>query len=241
VKHNPRSDLGDLTELRTSISDWGILNPLLVVKTAVGFELLGGHRRLECAKQLALTHVPCRIVKTEEPEVIKILDNIMREDVAPEDLCIGLKRLLAAFDGNKSALARAISKSPSYVNRAVKAADLIESGLCARAHSKLSLRALFDLATAENPTAALTAALEDTSDAIRQAKSAASTPGTKPTRRPSGALPGGRAVAQAVSFRETTTGGFTVRINFDPARTPPETRVDIVTRLEEILRRLKSS
>jgi ParB family chromosome partitioning protein len=92
ITQNPRSDLGDLTELKDSIATRGILTPLLVAKTNAGVELLGGHRRLQCAKDLGLTTVPCRVVETGEPEVIKLLDNIMREALSPQDECLALKR-----------------------------------------------------------------------------------------------------------------------------------------------------
>src|SRR4051794_25866789 len=67
VKQNPRSDLGDLSELKHSILERGVLNPLLVAKVGDRWELLGGNRRLECAKQIGMTDVPCRLVTTEEP------------------------------------------------------------------------------------------------------------------------------------------------------------------------------
>jgi ParB family chromosome partitioning protein len=243
VTHNPRTDLGPLDELRESVAARGILNPLLIRNTAAGTELLGGHRRLQCARDLGLTHVPCRLVETDEPEVIKLLDNNSAETLSPTDVCLGLKRLLPAFAGNKSALARAVSKSPSYVNKAVRAAELIEAGLCARSQSELSLRALFDLASAEDPQAALDAAPEANAEAIRSAKaSAAVAQNGKPPRQPSGALPGGRSISQAFQLRERRGGtAFSLRINFDAEKTAPETRADIISKLEAIVERLKGS
>lgn len=59
----------------------------------------------------------------------------------------------------------------------------------------------------------------------------------KPKRQSSGALPGGRAISQAVHFRERKDGtAFTLRVNFDKEMTVPETKAEIVRRLEEILR-----
>jgi ParB/RepB/Spo0J family partition protein len=236
VTTNPRSHIGDLNELKESIKINGILNPLLVAKTHDGFQLLGGHRRLRCAQDLGLTHVPCRIVVTEEPDVVKLLDNIMREDLDPEDLCLSLKRLLTNFGGNKSALARAVSKSPSYVNRAVKAAELIEAGLFTREQRPLSLRALFELAMSENPRAALETAAEDNGDAVSQTKAGNS---SQPRRQSSGALPGGRAIAQALKLRMTKGGSFNLRINFHPEQTPTASREEIVKTLETLLARLR--
>jgi ParB family chromosome partitioning protein len=235
IKTNPRSNLGDLTELKDSIADRGILNPLLVINTLAGWELIGGHRRLECARELGMVDVPCRVVVSNEPEIIKILDNIMREALSPQDECIALKRLLSAFAGNQSALARALSKSPSYVNRAVRAADLIESGLCAGA--QLSKTALMELADSPDPRSVLAAAADGTKEAIRQARADIE----DKARRQSGPLPGGRSVAQTFHFRERRDGkAFSLRVNFDAEKTPPGTREEIIRKLEAILVRLRS-
>jgi ParB family chromosome partitioning protein len=240
VRQNPRSDLGDLSDLQASIAYRGILNPLLVTNTQSGVELLGGHRRLQCAKALGLEAVPCRIIDTNEPEIIKLLDNVMRESLSPKDECLALKRLLPAFDGNKSALARALSKSPSYVNRAVRAAELIEAGLFAGeqiADRQLSKSALFELAMASDPQAVLASAADGKKESIRQARAGAS---EKSGRKASGPIAGGRAVAQALCFRETKSGGFAIRVNFDPSRTPEAARIEMVKVLETLLAKLKA-
>lgn len=233
ITSNPRSTVGDLDELRESIKANGILNPLLVAKTPEGFQLLGGHRRLECAKNLGLAHVPCRIIDTEKPEMIKLVDNVIREELSPEDECLALKRLLPAFDGNKSALARAISKSPSYVNRAVKAAWLIENGLCAGA--QLSKTALLELADASDPKAVLLAATDGKKESIREGVRA-----NLNGRKASGPIAGGRAVAQALQFKQSKLGGFRLKINFSPERTPPAFREEIIRTLERLLSDLKN-
>lgn len=237
IKQNPRTGLGDLAELKNSIADKGILNPLLVAKTATGWELLGGHRRLECAKLLGLANVPCRVVRTDEPEVIKLLDNIMREMLSPQDECLALKRLLPRFDGNKSALARALSKSPSYVNRAVRAADLIESGLCAGA--QLSKTALMELADSPDPEGVLRAAADNTKESIRRAREEIA--GSKTERNELSATSSEKETAKTVQYRERRDGSaFTLRITFDAKKTGPETKAEIVRHLEGILARLKT-
>lgn len=232
VTTNPRSNIGDLNDLKESIKINGILTPLLVAKVHDGFQLLGGHRRLQCAKNLGLDHVPCRIVETDKPEAIKLVDNIIREALSPEDEFRALKRLLPAFDGNKSALARAVSKSPSYVNRAIKAAGLIESGLCAGA--QLSKTALMELADATDPKATLAAASDGRKESIREARRNGGQP-----RKASGPVAGGRFVSGAIKYRETKGKAWSLKVNFDPERTPPDTKTAIIKRLESVLQILQ--
>jgi ParB family transcriptional regulator, chromosome partitioning protein len=55
---NARGDLGDLTELRTSIAAMGILTPVIVEPVGADrYRLIEGHRRHACAKALGFTHI----------------------------------------------------------------------------------------------------------------------------------------------------------------------------------------
>jgi hypothetical protein len=64
----------------------------------------------------------------------------------------------------------------------------------------------------------------------------------KPPRQLSGALPGGRLIAQAGQYQERKGGqAFSLRINFDAVATPPGIREEMIRRLEEILAKLKSA
>ena len=232
ISQNPRTDLRDLAELKNSIADRGILNPLLVAKTPAGFELLGGHRRLECAKLLGITDVPCRVVTTDEPEVVKLIDNVLHQALSPIDEIAAVARLAAMFNGNQVELAKALGKSKSYVSRCLKAAMLPDVS-CAGA--TLSKSALFELADALDPTAALAAAIDGKRSSIREAR-ADSEPG-KPPRRLSGPIAGGR-YADPVKFRETKTG-WTLRVIWDPDRAPVGAKEALTATLERLLARLK--
>lgn len=53
-----RTTLRQLSKLKASIEEYGILQPLLITNNN---ELIDGHRRLECAKLLGITTVPCVI------------------------------------------------------------------------------------------------------------------------------------------------------------------------------------
>ena len=58
--HNPRTDLGHLTELTDSIRAVGVLEPLIVTPTDDGGHmLLFGHRRRAAAIAAGLATVPC--------------------------------------------------------------------------------------------------------------------------------------------------------------------------------------
>lgn len=233
---NIRRDLGDLEELATSLAEHSVLQPLIVTKTARGFELVAGHRRLEAAKIAGLTEVPVRIVGADENQiaVLRLVENLIRENLSGADEVTAVAKLAVMFP-DQVQLAKAIGKSKSYVSRCLKAAKLLDHVSCAGATRALSKSALFELADADQPEMAAKGLVSGTKLAAREAKNATS-------RKPSGPIQGGRYVTGAIHFRENEkTRAFSLRINYDPERTPPATKVELVRRLQDILRRLTIS
>lgn len=57
--HNIRAELGDLTELTSSIADLGVVTPVTVYQPAAGrWVVLAGHRRVEAAGRAGLVTKP---------------------------------------------------------------------------------------------------------------------------------------------------------------------------------------
>jgi ParB family chromosome partitioning protein len=85
-----RKDLGDLDGLAASMRDspCGMLQPILVSKVMDKFKLRAGHRRLEAAKLLGWTTVPCIIVKLEnalDALIAERDENTCRKDFTPSE------------------------------------------------------------------------------------------------------------------------------------------------------------
>lgn len=103
--HNPRRDLGDLTELADSIRAQGIRQNLLLVPHEVidgalredRYVAIIGHRRLAAAKLAGLTEVPAAIDPglTAAGQVeLMLLENIQRSDLTPVEEAQGYQDLL---------------------------------------------------------------------------------------------------------------------------------------------------
>lgn len=76
-----RRDLGDLTELKFSITESGILNPVLVDEH---YELVAGERRIRACAELGLATIPARIMPGLSPEdklMIEFFENIGRKQL----------------------------------------------------------------------------------------------------------------------------------------------------------------
>jgi len=93
----PRSvfDSTRLEELANSIETHGIIQPLLVRRKGVNYELIAGERRLRAAKLAGLAEVPAIIQDHADDRILEIalIENIQREDLNPMETAQALERL----------------------------------------------------------------------------------------------------------------------------------------------------
>lgn len=131
-KLNIRKKPGDVTELAQSISEQGILEPLVVRPVGDRFEVIIGSRRLEAAKVGKLKRVPAIVKRMTEEEAIiaSLVENIQRRDLEPEeeyDAIVGLRKLNPILYGSAERVARVIGKSRRYVEDHIAAVEAIRS------------------------------------------------------------------------------------------------------------------
>ncbi len=129
---NVRRSPGDVGDLMQSISEKGILEPLLVRPVEDRYELIVGSRRFEAAKRLGLKEVPAivRAMGDEDALIVSLVENVQRKDVEPEeeyDALMKLKKLNPALYSTVDQLARAIGKSRSYVEDRVAAVETVRT------------------------------------------------------------------------------------------------------------------
>lgn len=233
VGENIRTEVGNIEELAESIREHGLLQPLVVRKDGSTFSLVAGHRRLMALKHLDIKEAPVRIHVADENQahVVRLIENIQREELSGAEEVMAVAKLLPMFDGNQSALCRALGRSKSYVSRCIKAADLIRSGVVPT--SQLSKSILFELADSSDPQQAfreLASKAKPTVKSVRQIEG----------RRASGPIPGGLAVDRVLKFSERRDGrGFTLRVHFDFDRSSEGDRNRLLNRLREIIDRLE--
>ena len=95
----PRTQFDDeaLASLAASIREVGILQPLVVRRTADSrFELIAGERRLRAAKAAGLATVPVVLRDSEDADLLReaLIENIHREDLNPIEQAEAFKALL---------------------------------------------------------------------------------------------------------------------------------------------------
>lgn len=128
----PRVEIGDLTELTSSIRDKGVLEPLLV-KPVTGVSgrwmIIAGERRWRAARAAGLREVPCIEMDVDDRAVaeIALIENMQRKDLTPWEEADGLAALCERFGYTHEEVARKVGKSRSSVTESLSIATLPEA------------------------------------------------------------------------------------------------------------------
>ncbi|NQU40417.1 MAG: ParB/RepB/Spo0J family partition protein [Lentisphaerae bacterium] len=137
---------GALAELAASISQRGVLQPLLVRAMGDGYELMAGERRLRAAIQAGLADVPVIVMEAADEEALEValVENLQREDLNIVEIADGYQLLLDRFSLTHEQVAERVSCSRSAVTNALRIRDLPEpikvllaDGSLSAGHAKL--------------------------------------------------------------------------------------------------------
>jgi ParB/RepB/Spo0J family partition protein len=126
---NVRKSVGDITELKLSIEEQGILEPLLVRPVKNRFEIVIGSRRYEAAKALGLRKVPVIIKPMDDTEALSLslVENIQRSDLELEEEAEGVLKLMKLDPkrfANTKSVAKALGRSETAVRELLDAYEL---------------------------------------------------------------------------------------------------------------------
>lgn len=126
--HNPRKtfDPSQLEELKASIREHGIIEPLMVrPKGNSRYELVVGERRLRAARELGLEHVPVVVRELTDEQMLDIMlaENLQRVDLNPIEEAHHLKRVLEVGKLTQTELGRRVGKSQEWVSQRLRLAE----------------------------------------------------------------------------------------------------------------------
>jgi ParB family chromosome partitioning protein len=108
-----------LRELSQSISQTGVLQPVLIRKDEKGkIFLVAGERRLKAAKMAGLENIPA-ILTTGNPLEISLIENLQREDLKPLEEAEALGRMVQQYGYTQDRLAKALGKAKSTISEAL--------------------------------------------------------------------------------------------------------------------------
>lgn len=166
IRPNPRQPrreipAGDLDELRASIRQHGVLQPLVVTpaEDGSGFFLIAGERRLQASRLAGLTEVPVVIRLADERLSLELalVENLQREDLDPLEAAEGYRQLVEDFGLSHEEVATRVGKSRAAVSNTLRLLRLPATVRQAIASGKLTeghARPLLSLPTAQAQSAA---------------------------------------------------------------------------------------
>lgn len=154
--YQPRGSFDDsgIDELAASIREKGVLQPLLVRRVGVGYQLIAGERRFRAAQRAGLTQVPVILREADERESLELalIENLQRENLNPMEEARAFKRLGEEFQLAQEAIAIRIGKSRSAIANSLRLLQLprdvqalLEAGELTAGHAR-SLLALQEAA-----------------------------------------------------------------------------------------------
>lgn len=121
-RSQPRRDFDEnsLSDLAQSISQHGLLQPLLVRPLPIGgYQIVAGERRYRACRMAGLTEVPVTIRELSDTETMELalIENLQREDLSPIEEALGYKALIDEHGFSQEEVATSVGKSrPAIAN-----------------------------------------------------------------------------------------------------------------------------
>lgn len=176
--YQPRDEFDEqaLDDLKNSILEHGLIQPITVRKSINGYELVSGERRLRASKEAGLTSIECYVMNIDSDKKmleLAIIENVQRENLNPIEVANGYHRLIEECNYTQEEVSKRVSKERSTVTnflRLLKLPDKVQESLRKRIISMGHARALLAL---EDQTQMLSAfkAITDKKLSVRQTES----------------------------------------------------------------------
>jgi len=122
----PRQVMGDLSELKASISEKGIIEPLIVRQRGSRYQIIAGERRYQAASQVGLRELPVVIREVDDTEVIEValIENIQRKDLGAFEEAEAMASLAQRCGYTHEDLAKRLGKARSSVTESLAIAEM---------------------------------------------------------------------------------------------------------------------
>ncbi len=136
-------------ELRTSIREFGLLQPVVVRETGPGeYELVMGERRWRASRDLGMAAIPAIVRETADDAMLRdaLLENLHRAQLNPLEEAAAYRQLLDEFGTTHEELAGRIGRSRSQVTNTIRLLNLpvpvqrrVAAGVLSAGHARALL------------------------------------------------------------------------------------------------------
>ena len=117
----PRQAMGDLAELIASVTEKGIIEPLVVRQRGARYQIIAGERRYHAAVQAGLQELPVVIRDVDDREMLELalVENIQRKDLTPFEESEAMQSLAQRCGYTHEDLAKRLGKSRTTITEAL--------------------------------------------------------------------------------------------------------------------------
>ncbi len=140
-----------LDELRNSIIENGVIQPVTVCRDGDGYLLISGERRLRAVKSAGFRFIPAYVIEAHEDASkleLALIENIQREDLNAIEVALALRSLVTKCNLTQDEVAQKVGKNRSTVAnflRLLKLPRQIQDSIRTREISSGHARALINL------------------------------------------------------------------------------------------------
>lgn len=144
-------DREQLQALANSISEHGVIQPIIVVEGENGYySIIAGERRWRASKLAGLSEMPAIVRTYDELQIaeVALIENLQREDLNPIEEAMGYKTLMEKFSMTQDKVSERVGKSRSNIANMLRLLALEDEIKEMLAQGKLSMghaRALLSL------------------------------------------------------------------------------------------------
>ncbi len=149
-----------LEELAQSIREYGVVQPIIVVRNGKRYTIVAGERRFRASKIAGLKTIPAVIRDYNDMQIkeIALLENIQREDLNPIETARALNELMEEFNWTQEIISNKFGKSRSAIANTVRLLSLSPEVIKLVEEGKLSAGHARSLVVVSNPDVQLSLA-----------------------------------------------------------------------------------
>jgi ParB family chromosome partitioning protein len=126
----PRQRIGqaELETLAASITAHGVLQPILVIETIDGYQLVAGERRLRASQLAGLDRIPAIVRQLADRDQLELalVENLQREDLGPLEEAHAFRSLVDEFGLSQEDIAARVGRARSTIANTLRLLDLDE-------------------------------------------------------------------------------------------------------------------
>ena len=224
-----------LEELKTSIQEVGLLQPVVVRDLGGGrYELVMGERRWRAAQAVGKETIPAIVRDTRDDAMLRdaLLENIHRANLNPLEEAAAYQQLLEEFGATHEELARKIGRSRPQISNTIRLLNLpapvqrrVAAGVLSAGHAR-ALLGLDDSETQEKLALRIVAeglSVRATEELVSMAISDGPAKKSAPSRRPKVHAPALNDLADRLSDR------FDTRVKVDIGRNKGKITIEFAT------------